>query len=265
MQSSPRAVFDQLFDRGGRCDASDVRRSGSPSVLDLVAADAARLRTRLGPADRTVLGDYLEAVRDAERRVEDVESRACIARPSAAESEQLFVERLTLMFDLTALAFRADITRVASLMMAAEASAMTYGHVGVPESFHLLSHHQYDPENLDKLVRIQAFHTKALANFARTLEDVPDGDGSILDHSLILFGSNMSDSHAHDHFPLPLALIGSSKELPYTASWPAPRLGFRHVSLPDRTPISNVLLTVLRRTGVPVESIGDSTGECGDV
>ena len=177
-------------------------------------------------------------------------------RESDGEAEQRFIERLTLMFDLTALAFRADITRVASLMMAAEASSMTYGHIGVPEPFHLLSHHQNDPEKLDQLVRIQAFHTTVLANFARTLEELPDGDGSILDHSLILFGSNMSDSHAHDHFPLPLAMIGGGCGTP---------LGSRHVPLPDRTPISNVLLTVLRRAGVPVESIGDSTGECGEV
>ena len=169
MQSSPRAVFDRLFDRGGTGDASDAHSAGATSVLDLVAADAARLRTRLGPADRTVLGDYLEAVRDAERRVEHVESRAGMARQSAGDVEQRFVERLTLMFDLTALAFRADITRVASLMMAAEASSMTYGHIGVPESFHHLSHHQHDPEKLDQLVRIQAFHTETLANFARTL------------------------------------------------------------------------------------------------
>ena len=170
MQSSPRAVFDKLFDRGETYDATAVHPAGATSVLDLVAADAARLRTRLGPADRTVLGDYLEAVRDVERRVEHVEARACMAGQSAGEVEQRFIERLTLMFDLTALAFRADITRVASLMMAAEASAMTYGHIGVPESFHLLSHHQHDPEKLDRLVRIQAFHTKTLANFARTLE-----------------------------------------------------------------------------------------------
>ena len=177
-------------------------------------------------------------------------------RESDGEVEQRFIERLTLMFDLTALAFRADITRVASLMMAAEASSMTYGHIGVPEPFHLLSHHQHDPDKLDRLVRIQAFHTTVLANFARTLEEVPDGDGSILDHSLILFGSNMSDSHAHDHFPLPLAMIGGGC---------GTRLGSRHVPLPDRTPISNVLLTVLRRAGVPVQSVGDSTGECGEV
>lgn len=230
MESSPRAVFDALFAcRGGP--------SGPPaattSVLDLVSDAAASLRARLGPADRAALNDYLEAVRHAERRIEQLDAKPLVDR------EQAFVERLSLMFDLTALAFRADITRVASLMMAAEASSMTYGHLGVPESFHLISHHQNDPENLEKLVRIQAFHSGMFANFVRRLAESPDGDASLLDRSLILFGSNMSDSHAHDHFPLPLAVLGPRSSV----------LG--HAQLPDRTPMSNVLLTVLRRAGVP--------------
>jgi hypothetical protein len=200
-----------------------------------------------------VPGDYLAAVRDVERRVAHVEAAAGVPRPCAAEVEQRFVARLTLMFDLVALAFRADITRVASLMMAAEASAMTYGHIGVAESFHLLSHHQHDVEKLDQLVRIQAFHTTVLAHFARTLREWPDGDGSLLDHSLILFGSNMSDSHAHDHFPLPLALVGAGCGTP---------LGVRRMTWPDRTPIEDVLSTVLRRAGVPVQASGDSTHDC---
>jgi hypothetical protein len=160
------------------------------------------------------------------------------------------------MFDLIALAFRADLTRVATLMMAAEASARTYDHLGVPESFHALSHHQNDPEKIEKLVRIQAFHAGALASFARTLDAASDGDGSLLDRSLVLFGSSMSDSHAHDHFPLPLAVIGGG----------CGRLrGGRHLRYPDRTPMANLLLTLLRRADVPVDSIGDSTGECAEL
>ncbi len=114
-----------------------------------------------------------------------------------------FAERLHLMFDMIALAFQADITRVASFMMAAETSQMTYDHLGVPDSFHLLSHHQNDPAKIEKLVRIQSYHTRVFASFVRKLADMPDGDGSMLDRSLILYGSNMSNSHAHDHFPLP--------------------------------------------------------------
>ena len=233
MEFRPRAVFDTLFPR-------EMRTPGSTSVLDLVADNTASLRKQLGPADRSALGDYLETVRDVERRIE------------LAEVADRFTDRLTLMFDMIALAFRADITRVASMMMAAEASSMTYDHLGLPESFHMLSHHQNDPEQIEKLVRIQAFHTRMFATFVRTLSEQPDGDGSILDRSLILFGSNMSNSHAHDHFPLPLAVVGGG----------CGRLrGGQHLRYPDRTPISNLLLTLLRRGGVPVESFGTANCE----
>jgi hypothetical protein len=256
MEHRPRAVFDTLFQ--SRVSTDDCN-AGSPrpaSLLDLVADDIASLRSRLGSTDRATLGDYLESVRDVERRVDKAERMVLVAELAQDEVERRFVERMSLMFDLTALAFRADITRVASLMMAAETSSMTYSHAGAPESFHALSHHQNDPEKLEKLVRIQAFHTRMFASFIRTLAELHDGDASILDRSLILFGSNLSDSHAHDHFPLPLAMIGGGC---------GTLLGFRHRQLPDRTPMSNLLLTVLRRAGVPVQSIGDSTRGCGEV
>ena len=214
-----------------------------PSVLDLVAADTARLQTRLGPSDCAVLHDYLDAVRDVERRADNGDTTP-------------FPERLHLMFDMMALAFQADITRVASIMMAAETSQRTYEHVDVPDAFHLLSHHQYDPEKMEKLVRIQRYHTSVFAAFVQKLADLPDGDGSLLDRSLILYGSNMSDSHAHDHFPLPAALVGGG----------CGRLrGGHHVRYPDRTPLSNLLLTMLSRAKVPMESIGDSTGVCSEI
>jgi hypothetical protein len=266
MEFRPRAVFDKLFDRGAAA-LPNIRARGPTSVLDLVAVDAASLRKRLGPRDRAVLGDYLETVRDIERRVEKAEAAMCSGTefrrrsassdgPAQAEVAHRFSERMALMFDMTALAFRADITRVASVMMAAEASSMTYDHLGVPESFHLLSHHQNDPEKIEKLVRIQAFHTRMFASFIRTLAALPDGDGSLLDRSLILFGSNMSNSHAHDHFPLPLAVIGGGC---------GTLRGGRHLRYPNRTPMSNLLVAMLHRAGVPVESIGDSTGECAEL
>ena len=232
MEFRPRAVFDTLFQSSA---------PGAASVLDRVGGDAARLRKRLGLADRVVLGDYLETIRDVERRL---------------DNDQDFKDRMTLMFDMIALAFRADITRVASMMMAAETSAMTYDHLGVPDAFHLLSHHQNDPEKIEKLVRIQTFHTQMVATFVRTLAELPDGDGSILDRSLILFGSNMSNSHAHDHFPLPLAVIGGGC---------GTVRGGQHLRYPDRTPMSNLLLTMLHRAGVPVQSVGDSTCECDEL
>lgn len=234
MEFRPRAVFDTLFRLA----------PGSTSVLDLIAADAASLRKRLGPADRSLLTDYLDTVRDVERRVD---------QDAIATS---FTGRTALMFDLIALAFRADLTRVASMMMAAEASSRTYDHLGVSDSFHELSHHQNDPEKIGKLVRIQTFHTSMFAAFIQTLAAQQDGDGSILDRSLILFGSNMSNSYAHDHFPLPLAVIGGG----------CGRLsGGQHLRYPDRTPLSNLLLTLLRRADVPVQAIGDSTGECAEL
>jgi len=232
MEFRPRAVFDTIYHRA----------PGSTSVLDLVADDAASLRKRLGPSDRSVLSDYLDTLRGVERRVD---------KKDEAGVDESFVSRLALMFDLIALAFRADITRVASVMMAAEASSMTYDHLGVSDSFHLLSHHQNDPEKIEKLVRIQTFHTRMFAEFIRTLSELPDGDGTILDRSTVLYGSNMSDSHAHDHFPLPLAVVGGGR-----------LHGGQHLRCPDRTQISNLLLTVLRRADVPIDSIGDSTGEC---
>jgi Protein of unknown function (DUF1552) len=255
MEFRPRAVFDMLFHPtpprkvraagtpapGATVDQRERRASEPASVLDLVAADAAGLRKRLGPADRAVLGEYLESVRDVERRVDVADQ---------------IDERMALMFDMVALAFRADITRVASIMMAAEASSRTYDHLGVPDSFHLLSHHQNDPEKIEQLVRIQAFHTRMFATFVRSLADLPDGDGSLLDRSLILYGSNMSNSHAHDHFPLPMAVIGGGC---------GALRGGQHLRYPDRTPVSNLLLTMLHRAGVPAESIGDSTSECAEL
>jgi hypothetical protein len=241
MESSPRHVFDQLFARDASAHERAVRAERGTSILDLVAADAAHVRTRLDRSDRALLHDYLDRVRDVERRVEKTTS---------------FDGRLTLMFDLIGLAFQADVARVASFMMAAETSQMTYDHIGVPDAFHALSHHQNDPEKVEKLVRVQRYHTQAFASFVRSLADVPDGEGSLLDRSLILYGSNMSDSHAHDHFPLPIAMIGGAC---------GTVRGGQHLRYPDRTPESNVLLTMLHRCGVPVESIGDSTGGCAEV
>jgi hypothetical protein len=212
MQFRAREAFDALF---------PCAVMSSDSVLDRVSADAARLRRQLGPADRSTLSDYLDSVRDIERRV--------------VRGSDAFTDRMTLMFDLIALAFRADITRVASMMMAAEASTTTYDHLGVSESFHALSHHQNDPEKIDKLVAIQAYHARMFATFLQTLDAQPDGDGSILDHSLILFGSNMSNSYAHDHFPLPLATVGGA-----FARHHGP-----HLRYPERTPMATFLHEML--------------------
>jgi hypothetical protein len=248
MEYSPRKVFDRLFASDSACASSTPA-----SVLDRVADDAAELRKRLGPADRSRLHEYLEALRDVECRVAQADGPAVSAGESACDAANAFPERLRLMFDMIALALQADITRVVSFMMAAETSQMTYDHIGVPDSFHLLSHHQNDAENIEKLVRIQAYHTAVFASFVRKLDELDEAEGSILDRSLILYGSNMSDSHAHDHFPLPAAVVGGGCD----------RLGVGgYLSYRDRTPLSNLLLTLLQRAGVAVESIGDGTADC---
>ena len=255
MECCPRKAFDKLFASGATIDERVRRAQTSGSILDLVSADTRDLRMRLGPGDRAILGNYLDTVRDVERRA----AKAEVASQSSAETRDMataFAERLHLMFDMITLAFHADITRVASFMMAAETSGMTYHHVGVINPFHQLSHHQNDPAKIEQLIQIQTYHTRVLATFVQRLAYLPDGDGSVLDRSLILYGSNMSDSHAHDHFPLPVAILGGG----------CGRLrGGQHVRYPDRAPQSNVLLTMLDRAGVAVESFGDSTGEISEI
>ena len=254
MEVKPRRLFDRLFSTGSTTAPTASGPRSRRSVLDLVADDAAQLPRRLGTRDRTTLRDYLQTIRDIERRVERAETRELAGPPSPADVEQAFTERQTLLFDLIALAFRADLTRVASFMMAAETSTMTYGHLGVPDPFHLLSHHQHDPAKMEALARIQQHHTRLFAGFVRSLAETADGDGTLLEHAIVLYGSNMSDSHAHDHFPLPLAVLGGGC---------GAIAGGRHLRYADRTPIANLLLTLLDRAGVPVTSFGDSTGDCG--
>jgi hypothetical protein len=229
------------------------------SILDVVADKATALQKVLGPSDRRMLSDYLESVREIERRVQKMEANdlSHIALPDAPVGiPSSFDEQMNLMFDTVALAWTANLTRITSFMMAAEVSNMTYNHVEVPDAFHALSHHQNNAAKLDRLTRVQLYHARAFARFVQKLKDTPDGDGSMLDHSLLVYGSNMSDSNAHDHFPLPMALVGGAC---------GKVKGGQHLKYPDRTPVSNMLLTVLNRAGVPLESLGDSTGELAEV
>src|SRR5262245_24292136 len=206
-----------------------------------------------------MLSDYLESVREIERRVQKIEEYdfSHIVLPDAPVGiPSSFDEQVNLMFDTVALAWQANLTRITSFMMAAEVSNMTYNHVEVSDAFHALSHHQNNAAKLERLTRVQLYHNRAFARFIQKLKDTPDGDGSMLDHSLIVYGSNMSDSNAHDHFPLPMALVGGGC---------GKVKGGQHLKYPDRTPVSNMLLTVLDRAGVPLESLGDSTGELAEV
>ena len=259
MEFNPRKLFNKLFGQGDTPEERELLAKEYTSILDLVASEAAALQKQLGPADRAMLGDYLETVREIERRVQKLEERdiSALDLPEVPVGiPNSFDEHINLQFDLIALAYQANITRVSTMMMAAEVSNMTYNHLGVPDAFHPVSHHQNNPQRIEKLIKIQNYHTKVLANFLVKLAALPDGDGSMLDHSLILYGSNMSNSNAHDHFPLPSAVIGGGC---------GKLKGGQHVRYADRTPVSNLLLTVLDRAGVEVESIGDSTGQFSEV
>jgi hypothetical protein len=190
-------------------------------------------------------------VREIERRVQKMEAQdlSSLELPEVPVGAT-FDQRLNLMFDMIALAYQANLTRVFTYMMAGEGSNVTYNHIGVSDAFHPLSHHQNDKARKDRLVKIQTYHSQAFAKFLTKLAAMPDGDGSVLDHSILLYGSNMSNSNAHDEFPLPTIVVGGG----------AGKLtGGQHLKYEDKTPLANLLLTLLDRAGVPVEKVGNST------
>jgi len=258
MENDPRKLFQRLFGQG---DTPEERKRISKqysSVLDLVSKEAADLQRSLGPQDRSMVNDYLDTVREIERRVEKMDERdlSHVNIPDTPGGiPPSFEQHINLLFDLVAVAYQANMTRVFSFMMAAEVSGLTYNQIGVPDAFHPLSHHNNEQAKMDKLVKIQNYHTGIFAKFLEKLHKMPDGDGTMLDHSLILYGSNMSNSNAHNHDPLPTALVGGWKSVK----------GGQHLKYPDQTPLANMLLTILDRAGVPEEKFGDSSGKFKEV
>ena len=253
MEHDPHKVFEQLFGQGTTADERRARSEEFTSILDAVSDEAAGLGKTLGAGDKARLGDYLESVREIERRIQRLGKSATsdLSLPEiAAGVPEAFDERLNLMFDLAALAYQAKVTRVFSMMMTREASNITYGHIGVADAFHAVSHHQNNAQRIAKLVKIQTYHCEVFAKFLTKLKNTPDGDGSLLDHSLFLFGSNMSNSNVHNHFPLPITVVGNLN---------GKIRGNQHLRYPDHTPVANVLKAILDKTGVPIEKIGDST------
>ena len=202
--------------------------------------------------------DYLDSVRELERRIQLLKAQdlSHVDMPAIPVASPAFDERLRLMFDLLAVAYQTNVTRVASFMMVAEVSNQSYAHVGVPDAFHPLSHHADNKASMEKLVIVQRYHSQVFADFLAKLAKMPDGEGSILDNSMLLYGSNMSNSNAHNQYPLPTAIIGGG----------AGRLkGGQHINFAQRTPLANVHLTLLQRAGVPIESVGDSTGAIAEM
>jgi hypothetical protein len=258
MQADPSRVFESLFGRGNSAEERHAITGDFTSVLDMVSTEVTALQRQIGPADRVIVADYLDSVREIERRIELLNARdlSSVEMPSIPVAETTLDERLRLMFDLVTVAFQTNMTRIASMMMVAEVSNMSYAHVGVPDAFHPLSHHAENKTSLEKLVLVQRYHSDVFASFLAKLASLPDGDaGSILDNSIFLYGSNMSNSNKHDSFPLPTLVFGGGGGIK----------GNQHLRYPDRTPLANLLFTLLLRAGVPVDSVGDSTGELVEV
>ncbi|MEE2638169.1 MAG: DUF1552 domain-containing protein [Acidobacteriota bacterium] len=258
MEHNPRAVFERLFGDNATTDSKTrrTRRRQQRSILDSVSADVARLRGSLGPSDQLKLGAYLDAVRDVERRIEVAEAQGdrevpLMTRPMGVPAA--FADHARLMYDLQLLAHQTDRTRVTTFMSGHELSGRTYPEIDVPDAHHPLSHHRGVGEALRKLTKINHYHVSLFAEFVEKLRTTPDGDGSLLDHMILMYGAGMSDSNSHSPYNLPLVLLGGG----------AGKLaGGRHVAYPerDRTPLANLHVTLLDKLGAPVERIGDSTG-----
>jgi hypothetical protein len=257
MEADPRKLFERLFGHGDTAQERKTIARQYSSILDLVSQEAADLQKTLDAPDRTKLGDYLESVREIERRVQKMEAQdlSSLELPEVPVGAN-FDQRLNLMFDMVALAYQANLTRVFSFMMAGEGSNVTYNHIGVSDAFHPLSHHQNDKARKERLVRIQTYHTQAFATFLAKLAAMPDGDGTMLDHSIFLYGSNMSNSNAHDEFPLPNLVVGGGC---------GKLKGNQHLKYEDKTPLANLLLTLLDRAGVPTDKVGNSTSVFSEV
>jgi hypothetical protein len=254
MENNPQVIFERLFGDGSTAQERAARREQARSLLDSIVADVASLQRTLPASDRARLDRYLTDVREVERRI------ALAARqvptslrlpdaPSGIPDD--FDVHVKLMFDLQVLAWQADVTRVTTLMFAKEVSNAVYAASGVREPFHNLSHHSNVPDNIARLAQLNQYHHRTFAYLLEKLQKTPDGEGSLLDHSLVLYGSGMSNSNQHDHDPLPIVVAGGAA---------GKVKGGRHIAVGPRTPLSNLQLAMLHRLGVPAESFGDSTG-----
>ena len=258
METRPRAAFDRLFGAEDLEPDPVVRarqRTYRRSVLDIVLDDAHQLQRELGRTDRRKLDEYLFSVRDVEKRIVRTETEAATAPPDverpAPGTPSDFAQHSRLMFDLMTLAFRADLTRVVTFMFATELSNRVYREIGVSEAHHGLTHHRGDPEKIEKVARINRFHAEQFAYFLEQAHSTEDGDGSLLDHAMIVYGGGISDGNRHEHHDLPVVLAGRGSG------------GFtpgRHVLYPTETPMANLLVTMLDAMGVRVDTLGDSTG-----
>jgi hypothetical protein len=260
MEINPRKVFERMFGQGGSAAERQVRIHEDRSILDAITREVSALQATLGPSDRRTMTEYLENIREIERRIQRAEksqgdeSLLLPARPAGVPFD--FEEHVRLMYDLMALAYQANVTRVITFMVSREVSNRTYPQVNVSDGHHAISHHQNREDKMEKNVRIQTFNVGMFAAFVEKLKNTPDGDGSLLDNMVLLYGSNMSNSNAHDHFPLPNLVLGGA----------AGRMkGGRHLRYTDHTRMTNLLVSMLDKAGVRQEALGDSTGSLANL
>jgi hypothetical protein len=260
-ENNPRVVFERMF---GSSDSTDPRVRASRlrqdrSILDSVAARVRQLQQKLGAADNTKVNDYLESLRDVERRIQKAEEQSAKEGPDVDQPAGVpasFDAHVRLLYDLQLLAYQSDLTRVITFMYGREQTDRPYPQIDVPEPHHSLTHHQNDPMKMEKCTKIQLYHVKLFADYLEKLRKTPDGDGSLLDHMMLLYGGGISNSDRHTHGPLPTLLLGGGG---------GTIKGGRHLVYPEDTPLTNLQLTLLNKMGVPAEKLGDSTGQFNEL
>jgi hypothetical protein len=259
-EAHPRLVFESLFGEGGTSADRRQALQRRASLLDAVTEEMHRFKLQLGTGDRNKLDDYFESIREVERRIQRAEAKVAdnplpdLDRPVGVPAA--YADHARLMFDLQLLAFQGDITRVISFQLAREASTRTYPEIGVPEPHHPVSHHGKNPDKLAKLAKINEFHVSLFAEFLEKMAATKEGNGSLLDHSLYLYGSGMGDSDAHDHTDLPIIVAGGAA---------GNMQGGRHIKYPKHTPMANLHLTLLNKMGIEMDSFSDSDGTADEL
>ena len=253
MEINPRVIFERMFGDAKSKEHRLANMRADRSILDSIREDEARLNGGLGTADRARIADYLENIREIERRIQTAETQAAVS-PFAPEAPvgvpELYDDHVALMFDLMVIAYQAELTRVASFMLGRELTNRTYPQIGVPDPHHAVSHHQNSAESMVKHAKINTHHLTLFAAFLEKMRDTPDGDGSLLDHSMLVYGSGMADGNLHSHNPLWILLAGGANGLK----------GNRHIKAKADTPLGNALVGIAARAGVDVEQIGHSNG-----
>ena len=257
MENDPRVVFERLFGDSGSTDpvVRRTRIAEDRSILDSVTEKVDDLQRGLGAGDRRKIAQYLDAVRDVERRIHRAEEQSARALPLVQQPAGVpdgFDDYMRLMFELQRLAWQTDLTRVATFMIGREISGRTYNEIGIPDAHHPLSHHLDDPAKIATMSKINTYHVSLFAEFVETLRATPDGDGSLLDHSLLLYGAGMSNSNAHAASDLPIMLVGGAA---------GGLVGGRHLTYRRDTPMANLLVAIMETLDVPVEKVGRSTGK----